>query len=92
MYVEKWCAHDEASGIERSLRVAVTHGAIAEYIAGRTSLRALLTRAKQDAAILVDVDGAGSIVAGFLVEIEQLPAEYLPDIDAMHDDALGSRR
>jgi len=91
VYLEKWCAQDATSGVVRSLRVATRHRAIAEYMAGRTSLRTLLTQPNQNAGFLVDVDRAGTIVAGFLVDIQQLPSEYLPDDDAMHDDSLRPR-
>lgn len=87
VYLEKWCAHDAATRTTRVLRVTSRHRAIAEYLGGRCSMRELLTRPNHNAGMLVDADSTG-IVGAALVDVAALPPEYLPDVDAMHDESL----
>lgn len=85
VYVEKWCARDEQT--TRTLRVRSDQISIAKYLAEKISLLDLLIQVSDNVGFLVDRTPDKMDVIT-LVQVSNLPEEYLPRESAMHDVEL----
>lgn len=85
LYLEKWCAHDES--VVRTLIVRTEQRAVAEYLAKRITMLALLTGPSDDVGFIVDWAG-GKQQAVYMVRVSELPSKYLPKPNAFHNESL----
>lgn len=85
LYLQKWCARERP--ITRYLVVRTEQKPLALYLAGRLSMLTLLNAASDGVAFIVDRKG-GEDVAVYREEISDLPANYLPQATAFHDEDL----
>ena len=85
IYLEKWCARE--GGTVRTLVVRSELRAIAQYLAGRVTMRDLMVRHSDGVGFIVDKN-ADETKAVYVVLVAGLPAEYLPKDTAVHDASL----
>jgi hypothetical protein len=85
LYLEKWCARDDE--LVRTLLVRTERRAVAMYLAGRTTMRALLTEQSDGIGFLLD-RANGVLRSASLVMLDELPPKYLPTPSARHDESL----
>lgn len=83
-YLQKWCTR--GGGVTRWLYVRSDQRSIAAYLAGRTTMLDLLTRASDDIGILID--RGRDTVRSYLVQVSSLPDKYLPDPNVRHNPNL----
>lgn len=82
-YVEKWCALGE--NVVRTLVMRVEPEHISAYLAKEISMLDLLRIRTSGWGFLVD-RSFGKIVAVYLINIVELPENYLPHSSAFHDE------
>lgn len=85
-YLYYWCDVDEECN--RWLVIPTASEQIEQYLAGKKTLRSLITHPKDEVAYIIDIDDEGNYHNVKAIAISDLPEDYLPDSDAYHDPSL----
>ena len=85
-YIEKWC--DFSDGLNRYLVVKSDMRSIAEYLARKITMTALLNNNSDGFGFIIDRDAMNETVAVYRVLLENLNSKYLPNRDALHNTKL----
>jgi hypothetical protein len=85
VFLEKWCARDEH--VTRTLIVRSDQRVVAQYLAGRVSMHALLVQYSDGVGFIVDKSG-DETRAVYIAHVPALPEKYLPSPSAFHDETL----
>jgi hypothetical protein len=85
VYVEKWCAQENA--VSRSVLVRSDQRTIAEFLGGRLPMLDLLKNRSDGIGFLIDRANLQT-TAVWLVSIAELPRGYLPRPDRLHDESF----
>lgn len=85
-HIQKWCCRAFDAG-HRVLIVNTTYTNISHYLARKTTMWDLLVEQSSNTGLLCDYEGQ-ELKRAWLVEVDGLPPDYLPDREVKHDPEL----